>query len=80
MSIFNFFGVKKYYKMTDKELEDECNKRNIPAVGFSAGALDRITIITQLLMQDSEKNNRFTFLIVILTFIVSVIALIKSFI
>lgn len=77
MNIFNFFGVNKYYKMTDKELENECNKRNIPAVGFSGGTLDRNTIITQILNQNTAKATILNSFISILALILSVIALIK---
>lgn len=81
MNIFNFFGVNKYYKMTNEELCDEAVKYGIEGYGtYPNGLIVRERIIDQLLKKDTANNSRVATFISISALIVSFIALIKSFI
>jgi len=78
MSIFNFFGVNKYYKMTNKELCDEAVKYGIEGYGtYPNGSIVRERIIDQLLKKDTANNSRFATFISVIALIISIFALIK---
>lgn len=74
--INNLFSYDKYYKMSDKDLENEIKKYNMG--DFSQDAMLRRSRIEQLIAKDNATMFKKSLIISTFTLITAVIALIIS--
>jgi hypothetical protein len=73
--IFKFFGVDRYYKMSDHKLELEANKYNLGEYVHAGGGLSRQLIINQLIQKDEANLSTVSILLSVVSLVVSVTSL-----
>lgn len=79
--LFQVFGVDKYYKMSNSELEQEASKYKIGEYVESTGertVVRRRLIIEQLLAKDLSNNSRVAIFISLFALVISIISIIVS--
>ena len=79
MNILKKIDVEKYYRMNDKELEQECRKFNMGNY-FNGNIIRREKIIEQLIAKDNAIMFRYTVISTLIILLIAFISLIISLI
>ena len=69
------FKRRNYWRLTDKELEEEAERFKISGYANAHGPIDRNIIIEQLIKKDNANNARIAIWATAITIIIAVVSL-----